>query len=66
VLTATAAVANDSDATVTYQWQSSPDGGTTWNNISGAIGTSYTVQETDEGDLLRIVATSSDSDGSVV
>ena len=28
---------------INYQWQSSTDGGTTWSNIAGANGTSYTV-----------------------
>jgi hypothetical protein len=30
-------------ATGTYQWQLSTDGGSTWNNISGATNASYTV-----------------------
>ena len=42
-LTATAAVANDSDATVSYQWQA--DHGTGFVSIAGATGLSYVVQE---------------------
>src|SRR5207247_1667239 len=61
-LTATAAVANDSDATVAYQWQQNIAG--TWTNISGASSLSYIVTEANEGNALRIVATSSDGDGS--
>ena len=61
-LTATAAVANDSDATVTYQWQANHGSG--FVNIASATGLSYVVQEADEGATLRIVATSTDSDGS--
>ena len=63
-LTATAAVANDTDAVVSYQWQALV--GSTWTNLSGngATTLSYTVQEADEGHQLRIVATSTDSDGS--
>jgi hypothetical protein len=60
-LTATAAAANDSDATVAYQWQQNISG--TWTNISGATGLSYTVTEANEGRTLRVVATSSDPDG---
>jgi uncharacterized protein YcsI (UPF0317 family) len=56
------AVANDSDAVVTYQWQSLS--GSTWSNISGATGSTYTAAEADEDHQLRVVATSSDSDGS--
>jgi Ca2+-binding RTX toxin-like protein len=61
-LTATA-VANDSDAVVTYKWQSSLNG-TTWSNISGATASTYTITEANEGHELRVVATSTDSDGS--
>ncbi|WP_201455999.1 beta strand repeat-containing protein, partial [Bradyrhizobium macuxiense] len=64
VLTATAAVANDADATISYQWQALVGG--IWTNLTGngASTLSYTVQEADEGHQLRIVATSTDSDGS--
>ncbi len=61
-LTATAAVANDSDASVTYQWQA--DHGSGFADISGATGLSYLVKEADEGAPLRLVATSTDGDGS--
>ena len=59
----TQASANDSDAVVAYQWQSSTDNGTTWTAISGATGTSYKVQEGDENARLRVLASSTDSDG---
>ena len=32
-------------ATITYQWQESSDGGSTWSNISGATAPSYTTPE---------------------
>src|SRR5205085_2937944 len=54
-LTATAAVVNDSDATVSYQWQVNHGSG--FVNIAGATSLSYVVQEADEGGTLRIVAT---------
>jgi hypothetical protein len=61
-LTATAAVANDSDATVSYQWQANHGSG--YANIAGATSLSYVVQVSDEGATLKLVATSTDSDGS--
>jgi hypothetical protein len=56
------AVANDSDATIAYRWQQSANG-TTWSNIAGATAATYTVAEANEGHQLRVIATSSDSDG---
>ena len=56
------AVANDADAVVTYQWQSHI--GSTWTNISGATASTYVVTEANEGTQLRVIATSTDSDGS--
>ncbi|MGH2888189.1 MAG: hypothetical protein ACRDNJ_01030, partial [Solirubrobacteraceae bacterium] len=47
-----------------YQWQSSADGGTTWSDIDGATGTTYTPAVTDEGDLLRLTVTATNPDGS--
>src|SRR6202030_2757583 len=63
VLTIAGGVANDSDATLTYQWQASSDNGTTWSNISSATGSTYTVQEADEANLIRVQVSSHDSDG---
>src|SRR5205814_1374858 len=58
VLTAVNGTLNDSDAAVTgYQW--TRDG----VNISGATSSTYTVAEADEGHLLRVVETATDSDG---
>src|SRR5262249_46591818 len=58
---AATAIANDAAATVPYQWQSLS--GTTWSNISAATASTYAMTEADEGHQLRVVATSSDSDG---
>jgi hypothetical protein len=60
-LTATAAIANDSDATVSYQWQANHGSG--FVNITGATSLTYAVQHADVGATLRIVATSTDTDG---
>jgi hypothetical protein len=56
------AVADDSDATITYHWQVL--NGANWSNIKGATGSTYTVTELNEDHQLRVVATSTDSDGS--
>src|SRR5207248_2766277 len=57
VLTAVNGTLNDSDAVTGYQW--TRDG----VNISGATSQTYTVVEADEGHLLRVVETATDSDG---
>ncbi len=48
----------------TYQWQSSADG-STWTNIAGATGLSYTVAVADEGDYLRLGVTATNPDATV-
>ena len=58
------ATANDSDATLHYQWQNSANSGQTWSNVADATNASYTVQGSDIGDNLRVVATTSDGDSS--
>ena len=50
--------------TFTLQWQRSADNGTTWTNITGATGAIYTVQAPDEGDVLRLMVTAANPDGS--
>ncbi len=44
---------------ITYQWQLSTNGGTSWSNISGATGSSYsfTVAAGDDSKLFRVRAT---------
>src|SRR5215831_1026233 len=49
--------ANPSGAVTGYQWQSFIGG--TWTNISGATSSTYVVQETNEGNQLRVHVTSS-------
>ena len=48
--------------TYAYQWQRSADG-TTWTNITGATNPSYTLAVADEGDVVRLVITATDPDG---
>ena len=61
VLTAVKGTTNDANAVITYQWQSSSNGGTTWSNIAGATSQTYTPVEADETHLLRVVETATDS-----
>jgi hypothetical protein len=62
VLTAVNGTTNDPNAVISgYQWQSSGDNGTTWSNIAGATGSSYTPVEADETRLLRVMETATDS-----
>ena len=60
-LSATAAVANDSDATVAYQWKANHGSG--FATIAGATSLSYVITSADVGAQLEIVATSADTDG---
>ena len=63
-LTAVNGALNDADASVTgYQWQSSSDSGSTWSNIAGATGSTYTPVTADQGKVLRVVETATDADG---
>jgi autotransporter passenger strand-loop-strand repeat protein len=55
-------VANDSDAQIKYQWEALI--GSTWTKIKGATQATYVVTEANEGDKLRVKATSTDTDGS--
>ena len=57
-LTATAAVANDSDAAVTYQWRADHGAGLGFVDITDATGLSYLVTSADVGAQIEIVATS--------
>lgn len=52
------AVAVPSTISLTYQWQSSTDGGSTWNNIGAATASSYTItnpQLSDLGKQFRVI-----------
>ncbi len=50
--------------TFTLQWQRSADSGITWTNITGATGAIYAIQAPDEGDVLRLMVTAANPDGS--
>jgi hypothetical protein len=52
----------EDDDTLSYQWQSSLDGGHTWNNIADATSACYQVQEGDH--QLQIVVTDTTEDHS--
>jgi hypothetical protein len=75
-LVASATITGDSDdltAPVSFQWQSSSDGGTTWANAPGAItgaangvNSFYQLLETDEGKIFRVQASFTDDTGQLV
>lgn len=59
---ATFTVVASGDPTLTYQWQSSSDGGATFANISGATAASYTTPATavsDSGKRFRVLVSNS-------
>ncbi|HEY2319666.1 MAG TPA: hypothetical protein VGH67_15270 [Solirubrobacteraceae bacterium] len=64
-LSATAGGWNGAGVTVTYQWQRSADTGTTWTAIAGATTAAYTLTAADEGDIVRVLVTATDPDGTV-
>ena len=63
-LSSTTGAWSGTGTTFTLQWQRSADNGTTWTNIAGATGAIYTVQAPDEGDVLRLMVTGANPDGS--
>ena len=64
----------DAGATVTYQWQSSSDGGVTWTDVpatttgefSNGLSSFYQLSEADEGHLIRDVASFTDVGGALI
>ena len=53
----TAGTLTPAAATVSYQWSSSTTSNGTYNNISGATSSTYTLVSTDIGDYLKVTAT---------
>lgn len=53
----TAGTISPSGATVSYQWQSSPTSGGSYTPISGATSSTYTLQASDIGNYIEVVAT---------
>lgn len=71
LLTASASVDSDGDglpalpAGYSYQWQSSPNGTTGWLNIVGATGSTFTPDDPEVGDYLRVITRYQDLGGEV-
>ncbi len=61
-LTASAS-AGQNDNPVTYQWMEDNGPGGTYQNISGASGSTYNVQASDEGFQIEVVATATNDNG---
>ena len=55
----------DGIASIGLRWQESSDGGTTWTDIPGATGTSFTPSVGQRLDTLRVVAVVTDLNGNV-
>ncbi|MEA5573574.1 N,N-dimethylformamidase beta subunit family domain-containing protein [Calothrix sp. UHCC 0171] len=51
-------------ANIKYQWQQSNNNGTTWKNISGATNQTFTPDDPQVGQILRVIATYTDNLGS--
>jgi hypothetical protein len=62
-LTATAGSWTGSPTGFGYQWQRSADG-SSWGDIAGAQGSSYTLTDADVGLVVRVVVTASNAAGS--
>jgi hypothetical protein len=65
VLTADTSTIADADGlgAFSYQWARSTDGGATWNNIAGATAATYTLGDTDVGNLVRVAVSYTDGHG---
>jgi hypothetical protein len=46
-----------------YQWARSTDGGVTWNDISGATGSTYVLGDADAGNLIQVTVSYTDGEG---
>ena len=53
--TVVAGVLTPADATVTYQWLRASKNGTTYSNIAGATGRSYTIVDADDDGYLKVL-----------
>jgi hypothetical protein len=53
-------------STYAYQWQRSLDGGTTWTNLTGQVGSTYKVTASDYPFRLRVRVTATNLNGSTV
>ena len=50
---------------VSYQWQTSIDNGENWVNIDGATDRTYKAESDDVGDLLQVIISYSDNQGTI-
>jgi hypothetical protein len=62
LLTATVADPDGLPATIDYQWQQSSNG-STWSNITGAVGRTLTLQQAQGGQQVRVNVTYTDALG---
>lgn len=64
-LIATSGTWSPTGDTITYAWQRSTDGGTTWQSIPGADASAYTLTDADVSTEVRVQVTESDPSGTV-
>ena len=63
-LTATLSDPDGRISGVTWEWERSPNGFSSWTPIDGAASASYTPTDDDVGDYLRVMASYTDPEGS--
>ena len=63
-LTATLSDPDGRPSAVTWEWERSPNGFSSWTPIDGAASASYTPTDDDVGDYLRVMASYTDPEGS--
>ena len=63
-LTATLSDPDGRPSAVTWEWERSPNGFSSWTPIDGAASASYTPTDDDVGDYLRVTASYTDPEGS--
>ena len=49
--------------TYAWQWQHSSDGGSTWTDIAGAVGSTYPLWPSDANTMIRLRITAANADG---
>ncbi len=62
-LTASSGGWNPAPTSITFEWQRSTDGGSTWSSVAGAASSSYEPGGADVGALLRVQVTASNPGG---
>ena len=62
ILTATPSDPDGISGSISYQWQISSDTGASWSDISGAVNNTYTLSDSDVGNLIQVTASYIDNE----